>query len=700
MGIRKSILVRVRLGFLVIVILGISILVRIFDLQVAEGEKWKKAADEYGLKFMKVEATRGNIMSDDGGLLAVSLPFYQLAIDPSIPSDELFNTTLDTVSLLLSNYFEDKTPEEYAAELRTARASGRRYKLLSRQLVKYHHKKMMEDWPLFKEGRWKGGILFEKVDKRFLPFGPLGRRMIGFTRIDSLSEVKGVGLERSFHHKLAGVSGEALYQRIPGGDWKPVDNDLEVKTESGLDIQTTIDIHYQEIATNILNKHLRRHRANYGCAIVMEVGTGEVKAMVNLSRSGNSNYVEDYNYALGAQGTTEPGSTFKLASFMALLEETNISIDDTVNAHDGKFEFYEDCVMKDPVYYGYGKIPIRSVFEKSSNIGTSRLVFLHFMDKPKRYLKYLKQFGLSEPLGFQMMGEGKPFFNQPGEANWSGCSLPWISIGYEVKVSPLQLLTFYNAVANDGKMISPMIVKKVTRGNKVLEEYKAEVINEKICSDRTLDILQSLLEGVVRRGTAKEIRSERYKIAGKTGTTHKVKNGVYVDNYYASFAGYFPADDPEYSVLIAIDDPKNGAHYGGDVAAPVFREIADKLYVRGVEKSLPDTLVKDGVFPMIQAGFYKDLEKLSDKLNIKHVSMNTTEWVRAQTTGDTVLWKNNLVQEEKIPDVRGMTLKDALFILENQGLKVRPRGNGRVLKQSLRPGSNARKGGVIYISLG
>jgi len=700
MGVRKSILVRVRLGFLVIVVLALGILVRIFDLQVAQGEKWRKASEEYGLKFMKVEATRGNIMSDDGSLLAVSLPFYQLAIDPSIPSDELLNETLDTVSFLLSDYFQDKTPEEYAAEIREAKASGRRYKLLSRQLVKYHHKKMMESWPLFKEGRWKGGVLFEKVDKRFLPFGALGRRMIGFTRMDSLNEVKGVGLERSYHHKLAGISGEALYQRIPGGDWKPVDNDLEVKTESGLDVQTTIDVHYQEIVSGILNKHVRRHRANYGVAIVMEVETGEIKAMVNLSRTDNGKYVEDYNYAIGAQGTTEPGSTFKLASFMALLEETNISIDDTVNTHDGKFEFYEDCVMKDPVYYGYGKIPIRSVFEKSSNIGTSRLVFLHFMEKPEKYLSYFKQFGLSEALQFQMMGEGTPFYNHPGDANWSGCSLPWISIGYEVKVSPLQLLSFYNAVANNGKLISPIIVKRITKGHKEIESYKAKVLNEKICSDKTLGIVQNLLEGVIRRGTARDIRTDKYKIAGKTGTTHKVKNGTYVDNYYTSFAGYFPADNPKYSVMVAIDDPKNGEHYGGTVAAPVFREIADELFVRGVEGALPDTTINDGIFPMIQAGYYKDLKKLTDELGVKNISMNTSEWVRARTTGDTVLWSNNIVKEDMVPDVRGLTLKDALYVLENQGLKVRPRGNGRVLKQSLKPGSRARKGRVIYISLG
>ncbi|MBX2844175.1 MAG: transpeptidase family protein [Flammeovirgaceae bacterium] len=699
MGIRKSILVRVRLAFLSVVLLAAIILVKIFDIQIVEDEKWQKAATEYGLKFMKVNASRGNIVSDDGSLLATSLPFFRVALDPSIPTDELFNSTVDTLSFLLAEYFENKTAEEYSTELKEARESGKRYKLLSKQHVKYHHKKMMEEWPLFREGKWYGGVIFEKVDKRFLPFGSLGRRTIGHIRLDSANEVKGVGLEKSFNSKLAGISGEALYQKIPGGDWKPVNNDWEVKTENGLDIETTLNIGFQEHTTEILERALKRHNAKYGSAIVMEVETGEIKAMVNLSKNGRS-YIEDYNYAIGPQGTTEPGSTFKLASFMALLEETNISIDDIVNAHDGKFEFYEDCVMKDAVYYGYGKIPIRTVFEKSSNIGTSRLVFLHFNDKPNKYLNYLDKFGLTSNMKFQMVGEGVPFVNKPGEQAWSGCSLPWLSIGYEVKLSPLQLLSFYNAVANNGKLISPIIVRKVFNGNKIIEEYKSEVLNEKICSDKTIQIVQELLEGVVKRGTAKDIKTSEYKIAGKTGTTHKLKNGRYVDSYYTSFVGYFPADNPKYSILVAIDDPKNGAHYGGEVAAPVFREIADLLFIQGVEQTLPDTLIADGVFPLIRAGKYDDLELLTKEFSLKSVSYNTTSWVKSGTSGDTIQWHSNPVDQGNVPNVVGMTLKDALYLLENQGLKVKSRGIGRVQRQSLKPGGKTRKGGVIYISLG
>jgi len=698
MGIRKRILIRVRMAFLFMVLIAGFILLRIGKLQFREGEKWERVAQENGLRFMQVEAIRGNILAENGELMATSLPFYQLAIDPSIPTDSLLAQNIDTLSYLLANYFDDASPEAYKEGILTAREEGKQYKLLSRQLVQYHHKKDMEKWPLFREGRMGGGVIFKKVEKRFMPFAPLARRTVGFVRNDSTDEVKGVGLEYSFHKKLAGVNGEALYKRMAGGDWRPVNEDAQVRPENGLDMETTLDLNIQGFATDILERALRRHYANYGCLLVMEVETGEIKAMVNLSRSANGDYLEDYNYCIGPQGTTEPGSTFKLASFLALLEETDISVEDTVNTHNGEFEFYEECVMRDPAYYGYGKIPIRSVFEKSSNIGTSRLVFLHFMDKPQRYLGYMDQFGLSKPLGFQMLGEGKPYFNKPGEVGWSGCSLPWMSIGYEIKLSPLHMLTFYNAIANEGKMIKPIIVKKIFKGNKMIETFEAETINKSICKPKNLQTIRSLLEGVVDRGTARIIKTDEYRIAGKTGTTHKVKNGKYVDNYYSSFAGYFPADNPKYSMIVCIDDPKSGVYYGGEVAAPVFKRVADRL-MEQMERALPDTLIQDGVFPYIQSGYQPDLLALSEHFELKTVEYNTTPWVKTALQGDTVQLLNNQMPDGTVPDVVGMTLKDALYVLENQGLKVKVRGKGRVTRQSLRPGIRVSKGRTIYISL-
>lgn len=683
---------------MLVVAVGATIVFRLMDIQWVNGEKWEKVAEENGLRIMRVNATRGNILSDDGSLMATSLPFYKLAIDPTVASDTLFNAYVDTLSVLLATYFLDKTPETYANELREARLAGKRYKLLNKSLVNYHHRELMQQWPIFKEGRLRGGVIFEKVEKRFMPFDGLARRVIGFVREDSANQVKGVGLEYSYHNKLAGMKGEALFQRLPGGEWKPLNDASFLRPRQGFDIQTTINMAMQDHATQVLKSALVKHAANYGTLTIMEVATGEVKAMVNLTRTPRGEYVEDYNYAIGPQGTTEPGSTFKLASFMALLEETDIDLQDTVNTHSGRFEFYEECVMTDPTAYGYGKIPVKSVFEKSSNIGTSRLTFLHFREKPGKFLEYLDRFGLSRPLNFQMLGEGKPYFNRPGEIGWSGCSLPWMSIGYELKISPLQLLMFYNAVANNGKLLAPMVTKRIVQGNKVMEEFDPMVLQESICSEKTAKALQSLLEGVVERGTAREIRTPEYKIAGKTGTAHKIKQGKYVNSYYSSFVGYFPADQPKYSMIVAIDDPQSGVHYGGDVAAPVFRQVADRLFIE-IDNQLTEEVQEAVTFPLIRAGYYQDLALLCDAFNLKQLSMNTSKWVRAQTEGDMIQWVDNSTGDGRVPDVRGMTLRDALFVLENLGYTVKSRGKGRVVTQSLTPGSRARAGGVIFISL-
>lgn len=704
MSIRNSILVRARLAFLAVLVFAIVIIYRLMVIQFVEGDKWLKIAKENGLRYIEVEATRGNILADKGNLLATSLPFYKVAFDPLVSSDQIFSEGIDSLSVLLADFFQDKTQEEYLTELKEAREGKRRYKVLSRNFINYQDKKEMSKWPIFKEGRHKGGIIFEKVEKRFKPFESLGRRTIGFTRSDSIGEIKGVGLEYSFNEKLAGVNGEALYQRISGGRWKPL-NDLndvdasQLRPENGYDIETTLDIDLQEYATNSLKKALKLHKADYGTVILMEVETGEIKAMVNLGETKKGAYDEIYNYAVGSQGVAEPGSTFKLASMMAILEESNVNITDTVNTGDGEYMFYEDCIMKDATIGGYGQLSIQEVFEKSSNIGMSKLVFRIFSEKPSKYVGYLKKFGLTDPLGFQMIGEGVPFVGKPGEETWSGCSLPWMSIGYELKLSPLQILAFYNAVANDGKMIEPIIVKKILRGNQVVNEYYPRILSEKLCSDNTLFTLQGMLEGVVERGTANNIKTEQYKIAGKTGTTHKLNNGEYIKKYYTSFAGYFPADNPKYSCIVVIDDPKAGEKYGGKVAAPVFREIADKVYTKKLYQEVEHDILATESLPYIQAGNYKDLTALSDEFNLKQMSFNTGNWVRSKVQGDTIEWHDNVVPESKVPDVRGMTLRDALYILENQGLRVKTYGRGRVEKQSILPGRVFKKGNTIFLSL-
>ena len=512
----------------------------------------------------------------------------------------------------------------------------------------------------------------------------------------------GRGLEKSFHEQLAGQDGEALFQRVSSG-WKPVYDENRVMPINGRDVVTTLDIEVQQEANDILKKHLKKHRANYGCLILMEVKTGEIKAMVNLGRS-QGEYVENYNYAIGSQGVKEPGSTFKLASMMAILEEDpTIQLTDTVNSGDGKYKYEENCVMTDDALYGYGMIPVRSVFEKSSNIGVSRMVYKVFEPKPEKYIEYLRKFGLTEPLGFQMQGEGAPFVNNTNLDTWSGCSLPWMSIGYEVKLSPLQILAFYNGIANDGRMITPIIAKEIRDGQLLIDKFEAKVINPKLCSDRTLSRVKELLVGVVKRGTARGIRSDEYTIAGKTGTAQKLKNGRYTKNYYASFVGYFPAEKPSYSCIVVVDQPRGNAQYGGEVAAPVFRELADWLYIRRntIDLKPTDEPAYANAFPVIKAGYSTDLTYIANELGIPVAAQNSQEWVRSTTTDSVLVLRDQHMAEETVPNVIGMTLKDALYLLENKGMQVRSAGRGRVTKQSLRSGTKIRNSKqVIYIRLG
>lgn len=700
--IKQSILVRIRIAFLGLSIFAALILVRILSIQVVDGERWLRVAQENGLKYREVSATRGNILSDNGGFLATSLPFYQLAIDATIADSKMFEESVDSLSVLLANFFEDKTDSAYAAELREARLTQNRYYVVSRRVVVSHQeRKALETWPLIKEGRLGGGAIFEKVDRRFRPYSSLARRTVGFlVNTDSTGEAKGRGLEFSFNDDLAGIDGEALYQRIAGGRWKPVDDESMVRTVNGHDIQTTLNVQVQEKATEILESALQKHKAKYGTLVLMEVETGEIKAMVNLGLMEGGEYAEDYNYAV--QGLVEPGSTMKTASMMALLEATDIGVNDTVNTEEGQYMFYDDCIMIDAALYGYGKLPVQKVFEKSSNIGVSKLIFKHFQDRPDVYVNYLDKFGLTTPIGFQMKGEGEPVVSRPGGETWSGCSLPWLSIGYEIQLTPLQMLTFYNGIANAGKLIEPLLVKKILKASHFVEqEFTAKVINPKMCSDRSLYILQGMLEGVVERGTADNIYTEKYKIAGKTGTTHKVQRGKYVDKYYTSFVGYFPADRPKYSCIVAIDEPRKDSHFGGDVAAPVFREMADWLFVRGVDHHLEDEPSLASDMPSIYAGNYKDIQMLCEQLGLASLPMNTESWVKTQVQGDTIMLKDHAQPEEFIPDVRGMSLKDALYLLENRGVSVRViGGKGRVKQQSLYPGRKVRRSDVVYLTLG
>lgn len=696
MNIKKSILLRVRIAYMAVFLFGLAIVVRIGYIQFAEGEKWSKMAEEIGLQYRQVDATRGNIYSDNGSLLATSLPFFRLAMDPTIVPDEVYRKDLDSLSYLLSRYFRDASAEEYKRKINNARVNKRQYVQLNKTKIGYQDKKMMASWPIFREGRMKGGVIFEKLDVRLKPFSNLGQRTIGFVNEDQA----GAGLEYSFNKELAGQHGKALFQKMAGGNWKPVYDGTEVKSINGYDIETTLDVNLQDVAESALLRHLQEHDADYGCVVVMEVKTGEIKAISNLSKLRPGEYWEKYNYAVA--GLTAPGSTFKLASMIALFEDSNVKLSDSIDTGNGEYKFYQHT-MRDHKPGGYGRITVQEAFEKSSNIAIAKMVEAHFGLQPQRFVDYLVDMGLSQPLGFQMKGEGIPLIKNPKDPSWSGISLPWISHGYEVELTPLQVLALYNAVANNGKMIQPIIVRKVKQADKTVQRYEAKVVNPKICSDKTLEKLRAMLEGVVERGTANNINDTYYKIAGKTGTAQKLIDGKYSKRYYTSFAGYFPADQPKYSAIVVIDNPKGYRQYGSDVAAPVFKEIADKIYSKDLEmhKSYDRSpFLPQGVFPVVQAGNRDDLQFILNTLGLSNHLKHDEEWVVAQRSNNAVELKPKTVAPEKVPDVQGMTLRDALFLLENAGLRVQVQGKGRVVQQSQNPGAKALRGSQITIKLG
>lgn len=704
MNIKRSIILRVRIAFILVFLFAGLIFYRITHLQFVEGDKWQAKSESLNFQFRQVSATRGNIYASDGSLLSTSLPFYRVVIDPAVAKDEIFNKGIDSLAYLLSSFYKDKSADSYKRVIKDARANGKRYLILNRLQVGYQDMQAMSKWPIFRNGRNSGGIIFEKVEKRYRPFNNLANRTVGYINEDKY----GAGIEYSFNEYLEGQNGKALFQRIAGGTWKPVFDAEDVKPDDGFDILTTLDINIQDVAESALLKQLIAKDAAFGSVIVMEVATGKIKAIANLEKNvGGRGYGENYNYAIGDQGLTEPGSTFKLLSMLALLEEGKINLNDSIETGNGTFRFY-DRIMRDAKNGGYGTITIKDAFEKSSNVAISKLVEENFGHQPKKFISYIEKVGLDQPIGFQLKGEGAPYFKNPEDKYWYGTTLPWMSIGYETKLTPLHTLMFYNAIANSGKMVKPMIVQAIARGNKLEKNFETEVIRKSIASENTIKQLQMLLEGVVDNGTAKNIQNADYKIAGKTGTAQKLIDGRYTQLYYTSFAGYFPADNPKYSAIVVIDSPKGFAAYGGDISAPVFKEIADKIYAQDLEinvKTQPKFQfadMKTDEFPFIQAGKLDELQLLCNKFGISNHYNNETDesWVKSTVSNKSIQWKANKVDAPTVPDVSGLSLRDALYVLENKGLRVVYEGKGRVRNQSVSPGMTIYENTVIRLVLG
>ncbi len=703
MTIKRDITWRVGVIYLALVVLAIVVFGKVIYLQVVEGEKWRSMEQVMTSKEREIEANRGNILACDGRKLACSVPSYRLYMDMMAHglTDEIFNENIDSLSLCLSSFFKDKSSAAYKRDLSRARQKGKRYYRINRRRISFTELKKVKEFPIFRLGKNTGGFLPEMLDQRKLPFGILASRTIG--KLYEEKEKGGmIGLERAYDDVLKGKNGVSTYTRI-SGHWVPEE---VMPPQNGNDILTAIDIEIQDVAENSLKQQLIKHNADHGSAILMEVQTGEIKAIVNLHRKSPGNYVEDYfNYAIGE--ATEPGSTFKLVSMMVALEDGLLNLNDSIDTGKGHLKFY-DRTMRDSHHGGFGKITYRQVFEKSSNVGVSKMIVDRYKSNPKKYIDRIYSMGLNQKIGLEIKGEGDPFIKYPGSETWSGVSLPWISIGYESKLTPLQILTFYNAVANNGKMVKPHFVKGVYRHGELVESYEPTVLNPSICSLSTIEKVHELLVGVVEHGTAQNIKNDNYKIAGKTGTaqiakgSQGYKGGSGVE-YQASFAGYFPADRPKYSCIVVVNGPSNNVYYGNVVAGTVFKDIADRVYATGLDmmdervEKLPDS----GVLPYSKGGTKEDLQTVFETLNVTIEGEDVeSDWISTQAQEHKVNFSRKTFASGLVPNVKGMGAKDAVSLLENMGLKVIVSGRGRVIGQSINAGSRIKRGARIFIKLG
>jgi cell division protein FtsI (penicillin-binding protein 3) len=699
MNIRTNILLRVYAAFGLIILFAVAVLVKMAHVQIVQGDKYRAMADSLSTKYANVEAARGNIYSIDGSLLATSVPEYDIRMDllaGSIEEDQVFFSKVDSLASSLSNYFKDKSESEYSRGLRNARKDKERYFLVKRD-ISYQDLKVIKTFPIFNLGRYKGGMIAVQENKRILPFRDLAYRTIGYYNANSKAAV---GLEGAYGDYINGETGKRLVQRIAGSVWMPINDDAEIAPKDGADIISTIDVNIQDLAQNALKKQLIKSAADFGCVIVMEVKTGEIKAISNFTKVGEDNYKETFNYAIAQ--SAEPGSTFKLASYLVAIEDGKFGLNDMVNTDGGNFKIYNHTI-KD--HENEGIIPMKVAFEKSSNVAIVKQIYKNYKDNPGAFTSKLRELHLGDKLGLQIAGEGTPLIKTPKSKSWSGLTLPQMAYGYELKITPMQLLTLYNAVANNGKMIAPLFVHEIRRLGNTVELFKARVIKEKICSDRTLGLLKEMLEGVVTEGTAKEIGSPIYKIAGKTGTAQVAdgSNGYKGHKkYQASFSGYFPADNPKYSMIVVVHNPTKGSYYAASVAGPVFREVADVVMGSDLEldnnHKLPQ-LVGNTKLPSVKQGYKKSSQSVYKSFGIKALLASANENEIGIDTNNGIAYKEVKMNKGLVPNVSGMGLKDALFVLGNSGLKPIVKGEGEVVTQSLAAGTPIYKGTRILIEL-
>jgi len=643
-------------------------------------------------KLDSIPSLRGRILSEDGSVLVTSIPLYDLHMDLKVVKEDVFLEGIDSLAWHLSQVFPEKSKSQWEVALRKARTRKNQYFKLKNK-VKYTVYQKVREFPILRKGKFKGGFIVERYSKQHKPHGILASRTLGYVR----EGIQPVGIEGAYNDYLAGESG-TIIKKYVNGSWKPV-SDYIKEPINGADVITAIDINIQDVAENELMRQLKYQNARHGTVVLMEVETGYIKAIANLTMGADSNYYEFYNHAVGLK--TVPGSTFKLATIMALLEDKKASLNQMVNA-TGAYDFY-DVTLHDSRPGGYGKITLKEAFEKSSNV-IAKVTYEAYKANPQKFIDRLKSFGLGEPLGLDLKGEPNPTLNDVGEGNWSGISLPWMSIGYEVQQTPLQTLAFYNAIANNGEYLRPLFVKEIRKDGQVIEKFDKVILKEQVCSESTVKALQSCLEGVVENGTGKKLKSSYFKIAGKTGTV-KLSNGNkgYSENskYQASFCGYFPADKPKYSCIVVIAGPTKQI-YGAQVSGSVFKAIADKVYASSLQYHESVNENEKGVktLPKVKYG-----SKVSTATALKSIQIpfkdnaGDSDWVVAIKDNNRLKLEKRKITNNQVPNVLGMPLNDAIYLLENAGLKVNIEGDGQVISQSQKGGNRLVKGTQIKIVL-
>lgn len=638
--------------------MAVFVLIKLNNIQWVEGKYYRKLGNERTVKNFPIPANKGNVYSADGSLLATSIPEYAIYFDAVAPSDENFKENVEALSDSLSVMF-GKSAGHYQVKLQKARANKNRYVFLAKKLS-YTEQMRLKTFPLFNKGANKGGLIIEQKIVREHPIGLVAKRTIGYER----SNEDGKGLEYAFRDYLNGKNGHRMMQKIAKNQWKPISDINEKEPQDGYDIISTIDVYIQDIAHHALLKQLEIYKADHGCVVVMETKTGHIKAISNLGRADDGSYYEKDNYAI--KESQEPGSTFKLVDLIAVLDDKKADTSTVYDSKGGRIEYYGRYV-KDSNGKGYGKISLARGFELSSNTILVQSVYESYKNNPKQFTDRINSYGLNKPLGLPIKGEGIPVIPQPGTNRWSGVALPWMAFGYGLSVTPLQTLTLYNAVANDGVMVKPIFVSEIKEWNKTIKKYNTEVINPKICSQDALNKVQTVLENVVKRGTGSKLYSKDFSMAGKTGTAqvnYKDKSKLY---YASSFVGYFPANEPKYSCIVVVHKPNVAAgYYGADVAGPVFKRIAQKIF--------------------------------TDSPSTNHVK-NIDAKVVSQESDYSNYYKKVEKEERIVPNVKGMSGMDAVALLENLGLKVKVIGAGKVKKQSLTSGQAFNKNQTIIIEL-